>query len=199
MRMKLNIQRFAEQAVEGEVASVDNTATQPQAEVKAPTFTELLQNPEYQKEFDKLVDKSLKTAKTKWETEYQAKLDAQKSEAERLAQMDAEQKLNYELEKANKERDELRSQLNAQNLYRTACDIANDKGLPVGYLNMLDFSKENAETVSDMIDKLVELRNNDLKTYIDNKLQQRTPQERRIDANSTDEIDPFIEGFKSEY
>lgn len=197
MKMKLNIQKFAEEAVEGNVVGND-TATQ-QAEVKTPTFTELLQNPEYQKEFDKLVDKSLKTAKSKWETDYQAKLEAQRTEAERLAQMDAEQKLNYELEKANKERDELRSQLNAQNLYRTACDIANDKGLPVGYLNMLDFSKENAESVSDMIDKLVELRNNDLKTYIDNRLQQNTPQERRISANSTDEIDPFIEGFKSEF
>lgn len=197
MKMKLNIQKFAEEAVEGNVVGND-TATQ-QAEVKTPTFTELLQNPEYQKEFDKLVDKSLKTAKSKWETDYQAKLEAQRTEAERLAQMDAEQKLNYELEKANKERDELRSQLNAQNLYRTACDIANDKGLPVGYLNMLDFSKENAESVSDMIDKLVELRSNDLKTYIDNRLQQNTPQERRISANSTDEIDPFIEGFKSEF
>ena len=191
-KMKLNIQRFAEEAVEGETVTANETKQEetPAVEQKA-TFTDLLKDPEYQREFDKLVDKSLNTAKTKWEEEYQAKV----SEAEKLAKMNAEQKLKYELEKSNKERDSLKAQLDAGNLYKTASDIATDKGLPIGYLGLIDFSKETAETITSKIDELVDLRNKDLENYLNTKLQQPTPQEKKEGYV----LDPFIEGFKAEY
>lgn len=188
-RMKLNIQRFAEEEV------VENTSveeTQEVAEQAKATFTELLKDPEYQRDFDKLVSKSLETAKGKWEEEYQAKV----SEAEKLAKMNAEQKLKYELDKSNKERDEYKAKLEAGNLYRTASDIATDKGLPIGYLGLIDFSKESAETITSKIDSLVDLRNKDLEGYLNSKLQQPTPQEKH-DSQST--LDPYVEGFKAEY
>lgn len=191
-RMKLNIQRFAEEVNNEEVVE---TTTEPEVESKAETkatFTELLKDPEYQRDFDKLVGKSLETAKTKWEEDYQAKL----SEAEKLAKMNAEQKLKYELEKSNKERDELKAKLDAGNLYKTATDIANDKGLPIGYLGLIDFSKENAETITAKIDSLVDLRSKDLEGYLNSKLQQPTPQEKH-DSQPT--LDPYVEGFKAEY
>ena len=193
--MKLNIQQFAEEVNEGGVTEptvtepkVDN---EPKQEPKA-TFTDLLKDPDYQREFDKLVSKSLDTAKGKWEEEYQAKV----SEAEKLAKMNAEQKLKYELEKSNKERDEFKAQLEAGNLYNTATDIANDKGLPIGYLVLIDFSKENAETITKKIDSLVDLRNKDLEAYLNGKLKQATPQEKH---DSQPEADPYIQGFKQEY
>ena len=190
--MKLNIQYFADEgANEGNVETpIEQTETQA-VETKA-TFTDLLKDPEYQRDFDKLVSKSLETAKGKWEEEYQAKV----SEAEKLAKMNAEQKLKYELEKSNKERDEFKAQLEAGNLYKTATDIANDKGLPIGYLGLIDFSKENAETITKKIDSLVDLRNKDLEGYLNSKLQQPTPQEKK---ESSQVLDPFIEGFKAEY
>ena len=190
-RMKLNIQRFADEQVE-ETTETPIEEKQEVAEVR-PTLKELLQNnPDYQSEFDKLNAKSLETAKGKWEEEYQAKV----SEAEKLAKMNAEQKLKYELEKSNKERDELKAKLEAGNLYKTATDIANDKGLPIGYLGLIDFSKENAETITNKIDSLVDLRNKDLEGYLNSKLQQPTPQEKH---ESQPIIDPYIEGFKAEY
>ena len=188
-RMKLNIQYFADEVVEDNETVVEETT--PAVETKA-TFTELLKDPEYQREFDKLVSKSLDTAKTKWEADYQEKV----SEAEKLAKMNAEQKLKYELDKSNKERDEFKAKLEAGNLYKTASDIASDKGLPIGYLDLIDFSRENAETITNRIDKLVDLRSKDLESYINAKLRQPTPQERR---ESQEVIDPYIEGFKAEY
>lgn len=196
-RMKLNIQQFAEEgANEGAVAetvtepAVENE--QPKQEAKA-TFTDLLkENPDYQSEFDKLVSKSLETAKGKWEEDYKAKI----TEAEKLAKMNAEQKLKYELEKANKEKEDYKAQLEAGNLYKTASDIATDKGLPIGYLSLIDFSKENAETITKKIDDLVGLRNKDLEDYLSNKLKQATPKEKKSEAK---EEDPYIQGFKSEY
>ena len=198
-RMKLFIQRFAEEGTTEPVVNEGNTTeptedgkgSEPKADEKK-TFTDLLKDPEYQREFDKLVDKSLNTAKTKWEEEYQAKV----SEAEKLAKMNAEQKLKYELEKSNKERDEFKAQLEAGNLYKTASDIATDKGLPIGYLGLIDFSKENAETITKKIDELVDLRTKDLEGYLNSKLQQPTPKEKK---DGQPEIDPYIEGFKNEY
>lgn len=193
-RMKLNIQQFAENANEGGVVepTTEPVVEKEPAVDKKATFIELLKDPEYQREFDKLNAKSLETARAKWEEDYQAKV----SEAEKLAKMNAEQKLKYELEKSNKERDELKAKLDAGNLYKTATDIANDKGLPIGYLSLIDFSKENAETITNKIDSLVDLRNKDLEGYLNTKLQQPTPQEVH-NANQT-ELDPFIEGFKAE-
>ena len=172
--MKLNIQQFAEEVNEADATeTVAETEVETEkAEEKEITFKELLEkNPKYQSEFDKLNAKSLETAKTKWEEDYKAKL----SEAEKLAKMNAEQKLKYELEKSNKERDELKAQLEAGNLYKTATDIANDKGLPIGYLGLIDFSRENAETITKKIDELVDLRTKDLEGYLNSKLQQPTP------------------------
>lgn len=193
--IKLDIQLFAEEA------SIETPSTQEQngenttVENKELSFTDLLKKPEYQAEFDKLVNKSLDTARNNWQKDYDAKLAKERSEAEKLAQMSADQKIQYELEKAKAEKDELQSQLNAINLYKTASGIATEKGLPIGYLDLVDFTKESAETITAKIDKLQELREKDLETYLSSKLKQNTPQEKKI--NDT-KIDPYVEGFLSE-
>lgn len=195
--MKLNIQLFAEEGATN-VESGDNAtpvagdnATTP---IK-PTFTELLKDPAYQSEFDKLVGKSLDTAKSKWETDFKAKIEAERSEAEKLAQMDATQKSEYESQKMKDRIAELESQINASNLYKTASGIATEKGLPQGYLDLIDFTKETAETIGNKIDTLVELRQSDIQSYLNNKLKQPTPVEKKAEQT----IDPYIEGFKSEF
>lgn len=189
-KMRLNIQLFAEEEV------VEETTTeQPEVVEQEPSFVDLLKNPKYQAEFDKMVAKSINTAKTNWQKDYDAKLQAEKTEAEKLAKMDADQRLKYELNKEKSEKAELQSKLNAINLYKTASDIAVDKDLPIGYLDLIDFSKESAETITSKIDKLQELRNKDLQTYLKKELKQPTPQEKKDDSNY---IDPYIVGFMSE-
>lgn len=195
-KMKLNIQLFADDGGEGVIDTPTPTTEVEQPKATEPMkFTDLLDsNKEYQKEFDRLVEKSLGTARANWEKDYNAKLEAQKTEAEKLAQMDAEQKIQYELEKAKSEKEALQSQLNAINLYKTASEIATDKEVPIGYLDLIDFSKETAETITGKIDKLQELRQRDLQSYLNSKLKQPTPQEKV----ETKTIDPYIEGFLSE-
>lgn len=196
-KMILNIQLFAD---EGEAGAVENdTATQEtqttQAENQEPAFTDLLKNPNYQREFDKLVNKSLNTAKSKWEADYSKRLEAEKSEAEKLAQMDADQKMQYELDKAKTEKEQLQSQLNAINLYKKASEIAGDKELPIGYLDLIDFKNETAESITEKIDKIEQLRQRDLQSYLKEKLKQSPPQEK---ADNFAKIDPYVEGFLSE-
>lgn len=194
-KMKLNIQLFAEEGTSDVAEPMAQEPTTNVEEPKQPSFTELLKNPEYQREFDKLVDKSLNTAKTKWESDYQEKLAKEKSEAEKLAKMDADQKIKYELNKTKSEKEALQSELNAINLYKTASTIATEKGLPTGYLDLIDFGKENADTITDKINKLQEIRTKDLENYLNSKLRQPTPTEKRTE---TKKIDPYVAGFLSE-
>lgn len=195
-KMTLNIQLFAEEGEASETdTSVQETAQDEAQTTQEPTFTDLLKNPNYQREFDRLVNKSLNTAKSKWEADYSKKLEAEKSEAEKLAQMDADQKMQYELNKANAEKEQLQSQLNAINLYKKASEIAGDKDLPIGYLDLIDFRNETAESITEKIDKIEQLRQRDLQSYLKEKLKQPAPQEK---ADNFTKIDPYVEGFLSE-
>ena len=197
--MKLNIQLFAEEG--GEVVeNVETTTNETTPEVvekqEQPSFTELLKNPEYQREFDKLVNKSLTTAKTNWEKDIRSQIEQERTEAEKLAKMDADQKIKYELNKAKAQNETLQNELNAINLYKTASNIAKEKGLPTGYLDLIDFSKENADSITDKIGKLEEIRTKDLESYLNSKLRQPTPTEKKSQPKK---VDPYIAGFLSEF
>lgn len=185
--MVLDIQRFAD----GESEPVQEPVQEP----TKLSFTELLKDPEYQSEFDKLNAKSLETAKAKWQTEYEQKLQAEKSEAEKLAKMDAEQKAKYELKKVQDELADTKGKLNSIELYKTASDVAVSKGLPIEYLSLIDFTKQTADTINTAIDKLVEIRNKDMKEYLQKNLREQPPVNKKEEPG--EKIDPYIAGFNS--
>lgn len=193
--MKLNIQLFAEEGASDVGEPMAQEQPQAQVENQQPTFTELLKNPEYQREFDRLVNKSLSTAKTNWEKEARNQWEKEKTEAEKLAKMDADQKIKYEMNKIKQENEELHGRINAQDLYATASNIATENGIPNGYLSLIDFTKENADTITEKLSKLQEIRQKDLENYLNSRLRQPTPTERRTQPKK---IDPYIEGFLSE-
>lgn len=195
-RMKLNIQLFAEGEGEGETTPTEPTNDEgSQAGEKQLSFEDILaSNKEYQKEFDRRITKSLDTAKAKWQTEYDAKLQAEKNEAEKLAQMNAEQKLNYELKKVKEELKTKNNELNSINLYKEASNIAKEKGLPIEYLDMIDFNNQSAESINSSIDKLLEIRNKDFELSLNNALKEQKPFQKKSEK---EKIDPYIAGFNS--
>jgi len=144
-------------------------------ETTPKTFDEVLKDNNYQSEFDKRVAKALETSKAKWEEDFKKKLETEKTEAQKIAKMDTEQKLNYQLELANKKAQEAEAKLNAYELEKEAVKIATDKGLPIGYLNLIDFAKINAENLKATIDTLVETRSKDLEAYIKDKVKEPSP------------------------
>ena len=78
----------------------DNTGTEESKEGKEnKNFDDVLKDKKYQSEFDKRVAKALETAKSKWETDKATELENAKTEAEKLAKMNAEQKAKYAEEK----------------------------------------------------------------------------------------------------
>ena len=140
-------------------------------ENKKQTFDEVLNNKEYQAEFDRRVQKAIETARTKW----QEINDAEKSEADKLAKMNKEQKLEYEAQKANKEKDNALAELNAYKLKEQALTIASEKGLDVNLLNLIDFKTVTAEKLSENIDNLSAVFNKAVEKAVNEKLKEDTP------------------------
>ena len=139
------------------------------SEVK--TFEELLQDKTYQSEFDKKVAKALETAKTKWEQDAEVK----RTEAEKLAKMDADEKHKYELEKATKEKEDALAKLNAYELKEEAIKIASEKELPISLLSVIDYRKENAESIKTKIDEIEVVYKQAIQAGINDRMKEKTP------------------------
>lgn len=147
---------------------VENTT---QVEDTPLTFDEILGDKTYQAEFDRRVQKALETARTKWEAEEQTK----RTEAEKLAKMDAEQKAKYELKKANEERDSALAKLNAYELKNTAIRIAQEKGLDISLLEDIDYSKQTAETITTIIDTKKAVFDKAIEKAMNDKYKEKSP------------------------
>ena len=170
-------------------------------ESKTMTFDEILaSNKEYQSEFDKRLAKSnntfLENKKVEWEKEYTERLEREKTEAEKLAKMNTEQQLNYKIEQLQNELKDRDSKLNASQLKDTTANILIEKGIPSSYLSMFDFTKETAETINSKVDLLSNIRTKDLEDSLNKSFRQESP--RYVSNEDYEELDPYIEGFKSE-
>ena len=165
------------------------------------TFDEILaSNKDYQSEFDKRLAKSNKTflenEKVNWEKEFTERLEREKSEAQKLAEMNTEQRLQYKIDQLEAQIKESNSKLNASQLKDETANIFNEKGIPSSYLNMFDFSKETADTINSKVEMLVNIRSKDLEDSLNRTLRQDPP--KHVDSDDYEELDPYVEGFRSE-
>lgn len=123
--------------------ATDNNQTQ--------TFDEVLSNKEYQAEFDRRVQKAIQTHETKLKEQWKLEQDTQKSEAEKLAQMNETQKLQYQLKKQEEANQEIQRKLNARDLKDEALKIATtqDTAFDPEFLNLFDYENMTAEQLQE--------------------------------------------------
>lgn len=145
------------------------------------TFDEMLKESNYQSEFDKKVQKSLETAKAKWEAEQEAK----QSEAEKLAKMKDDERRNYELEQARKKQEEAELKLSAYELKEEAIKMANvpETQVDVSLLNLIDFRSIKAEQVETTIKNIKKVFDSAVETEVNKRLKETTP--KTVNANSS--------------
>ena len=107
------------------------------------TFDDFLKDGKNQAEFNRRVQKAIQTAQEGWK----AKNDAEKSEAERLAQMNETEKLQYQLQKQQKDYEAMQKKLNARDLKDEALKIATtqDTAFDPEFLNLFDYENMTAE------------------------------------------------------
>lgn len=111
------------------------------------TFDDFLKDGKNQAEFDRRVQKAIQTAQEGWK----AKNDAEKSEAERLAQMNETEKLQYQLQKQQKDYEAMQKKLNARDLKDEALKIATtqDTAFDPEFLNLFDYESMTAEQLQE--------------------------------------------------
>lgn len=131
----------------GAEATTDNTGAKG-ATVTKKSFDELLQDKEYQSAFDKKIAQSLQTARAKWEEDSKTK----QAEADKLARMDEDQKRSYELEQEKARANKAESELNAYKLKTETIRQASQRGISIEYLETIDFSRENADSINKKLD-----------------------------------------------
>lgn len=148
------------------------------------SFDELLKDPDYQREFDKKVAKSTEKARAKWQKE----ADEKRSEAENLARMSEEEKFKYEIDKLTKERNDIESKLNAYELKNEAQKIAREKGMDISLLDIIDFRKENAESVKEKIEIISKSVASAMEKQLNERLKQAEPKSVSQASNAKKEV-----------
>lgn len=116
------------------------------------SFDDFLKKPEYQSEFDKRVAKALETQKGKMQQDIQTQIENARTEAEKMAKMNADQKAQYEREKKEKEISDREREITKRELTATAKEQLAEKGLPISLASILNY--ENAETCSASIESV---------------------------------------------
>jgi flagellar biosynthesis GTPase FlhF len=127
--------------------SVDGQGGEGAEEEKS--FDDVLKDTKYQSEFDKRIAKAIETAKAKWDTDYNAKLEEAKTEAQKLAKMTADQKSEYEKQKHEDELTKREKDISARELKAQAYETLAEKGIPKELADILNY--ESADTCSTSI------------------------------------------------
>lgn len=162
-----------EKKVDATVGGENPTAgAETKKEDKTLSFDELINsNKEYQSAYDKKIREAVETAKTKW----QEINDAEKTEAEKLAKMNKEQKLEYEAQKERKEKEDALAKLNAYELKDKAIEIAKEKGVDISLLSYFDYSTIKAEDLSTKITEISTAFNKAVEKAVNERLKEDTP------------------------
>ena len=125
--------------------NINDQAKQPQ------TFDDVLTNKEYQAEFDRRLQKAIQTHETKLKEQWKLEQDTKKTEAEKLAQMNETQKLQYQLKKQEEMNLTIQKKLNARDLKDEAIKIATtqDTAFDPEFLNLFEFENMTAEQLQE--------------------------------------------------
>lgn len=169
------------------MAEENKTVVEPEAGATQPmTLDEVLKDKALQSEFDKRVAKAISTSKAKWKEEYDAKMQEEKNEAERLAKMSETEKFEHELAKIRAEKEQAQAKLNAYELKNEAQKIATDKGIDISLLELIDYAKETADTVKEKINTIESAFNKAVEKAVNEKLKQSSPKQ-VVNGNTTSE------------
>lgn len=102
----------------------------------AKTFT--------QDDVNRIIQDRLTKERQKWEKEFETKLTEAKTEAEKLAKMNAEQKAEYERKKREEELAKREAEITRRELRATALETLAEKGLPKQLADILVYTDAEA-------------------------------------------------------
>lgn len=139
---------------------------------------EITKNKDLQSFVDKKVTQGINGAIEKARKQWQLEIDTEKTEAEKLASMNEKQKHEYELHKAEREKNEALAELNAYKLKEQAIKIAGEKGLDVSLLDYLDYKTLNAEEIDNKLESISKAFKDAVEKAVNERLKEPSPMSR---------------------
>ena len=130
----------------------ENSKGAEQTKTEKVNYEELIKTDKNLQSFlDSRVSIANKTAVENAKKQWQLEQDTQKTEAEKLAQMNETQKLSYQLKKQEEANAEIQRKLNARDLKDEAMKIATtqDTSFDPEYLNLFDYENMTAEQLQE--------------------------------------------------
>lgn len=129
------------------------------------SFDDFLKDPKNQAEFDRRMAKGIETSKAKMQAEIEAQIANARTEAEKLAKMNAEEKAKYEQQKREGELAAREAEITKRELSAQAKETLAERGLPIGLSDLLNYSSADAcqasieavqKTFQEAVEKAVE-------------------------------------------
>ena len=149
----------------GEDDSVENDKTK--------SFDEILGDKEYQKEFDRRMQKAIDTAVKNAQEKWQVLTDDRVSEAEKLAKMNKDEQAEYRRQKHEKELANREAAITKRELMAEAKITLADKDLPVELADILNYV--DADTCNKSIAALEKAFNKAVETKVQDRLKGSDP------------------------
>lgn len=183
----LNIQLFAEKPDEEvennkeDIEGQDGHEYNNNDQDKPKTFT--------QEDVDKIVQGRIAKERKSWQKE----LEAQKTEAEKLAGMTESQKKKYQEEKKLKNLDDREAAVTRRELTAQAKDTLADKGLPIEFADILNY--KDAESCNSSIEVVEKVFQNAVEKAVEERIKggkppKRVPGDKGITVESIKEMSP---------
>lgn len=126
-----------------------------------------------QEDIDKIVNKTIARERSKWEKDFETKLEAQKSEAEKLAKMNADQRAEHERTKRENELAEREAAINRRELRATALESLAEKSLPSQLAEILVYT--DAESTNSSIAAVENAFRAAVESAVNERLKGETP------------------------
>lgn len=165
---------------------LQNTNEEQQEESK--TYTEDEVQELLQKEADKRVTKALETAKSKWEKEYAKKIEKAKNEAEKLANMTAQQKAEHERDELQKELEQLKLKDTLNEMSKTARGMLMEANINIGDELLGVLVTVEAETTKANVESFITSFNDAVDKAIAEKLKSKPPKRGGIAGVTKEDI-----------
>ena len=145
---------------------------------------------------DKEVDAIINKKFAKWKAEQEAAVKNAQEEAAKVAQMDADQKHQYEMKKLQKENAELKRSAMRMELGKTATGLLKEHDVDATQ-DILDFVVgEDAEDTKERVDRFVSIVQAQLKRAEVERATGRTPKTVHNTGNTMSEIDKRIAKYQ---
>lgn len=178
--LRMNLQLLAEDTGAGEGGE-----NNPPEEKEGKTYTDEELQKLIQSESDKRVTQAMKTAEQKWQREYEKKLEDEKSEAEKLAKMSADERAKAQFEKEKEKFESERAKFQRDQLELETVKELGKQGLDVEFSSFL--MGENAESTNENIKLFKEKFDGAVEKAVQERLKGKTP--KTTDKDTTISVD----------